>query len=116
MEMRLFESKAMSASETVQMGRMYSNRFSGFRHIPVGAKFSPQFCSCRGNCFQTTKTRRQKNRIFLIFNSQVFHFFSVFSRKLSFKVLPFFDEFAAKFSIQELNETAVCKRRTYASI
>ncbi|CAB4309926.1 unnamed protein product [Prunus armeniaca] len=48
MEMRLFESKAMSASETVQMGRMYSNRFSGFRHIPAGAKFSPQFCSCRG--------------------------------------------------------------------
>ncbi|KAM5573038.1 nudix hydrolase 8 [Rosa sericea] len=46
MEMSLFQSKSMSASEMAQVGRMYSNSFTSFRYLPVGIKVSPQFCSC----------------------------------------------------------------------
>ncbi|GMY29950.1 nudix hydrolase 8-like isoform X1 [Fagus crenata] len=53
MEMKLFESKSVSASEIFHVGRTYSTPFLNFRHI-LGVKFSTQFCACKGIFLKAT--------------------------------------------------------------
>lgn len=48
MEMKLlFESKSVSVSEIVHLGRTYSSPFLNFKNL-LGVKFSPQICACKG--------------------------------------------------------------------
>ncbi|KAK4557774.1 hypothetical protein RGQ29_007511 [Quercus rubra] len=53
MEMKLFESKSVSVSEIVHLGRTYSSPFLNFKNI-LGVKFSPQICACKGIVLKVT--------------------------------------------------------------